>query len=196
MGFSVLMNSDIFTYLVIPLLIFLARIVDVSLGTIRMIFIAKGFKYWAPLLGFFEVLIWLVAIRKILVGLPNPLCFIAYAAGFAMGTYVGIRIEEKLSVGKVLVRIHIKKGARKLLDKLLRAHYPVVSFNAENHEGRIKVLSIVVKRQSVPKIMQFVNQFDTHVVYSIEDVRYAIDEYVPGPRKRIRKVFKPHRKGK
>jgi len=86
----------IFSYVVLPLLIFFARIADVSLGTIRIIFISKGFKVLAFLVGFFEVLIWLLAINQIWSDFSNPWLLLAYAAGFATGNYVGIYLDEKI----------------------------------------------------------------------------------------------------
>ena len=160
------------------MLIFIARIADVSLGTIRVIFAAKGFSMWAPILGFFEVFIWLLVIRQIMSNLSNPLCFMAYAAGFATGTHVGIRIEDMLRVGKVIIRIHTKRDSGKLLKALRKLGYPVVVINAENHVGRIKILSVVIKRQTLPRLVEIMRQYNPHAVYSIEDIRYAIDEVV------------------
>ncbi len=78
-------SSDLFSYAILPLLIFLARICDVSIGTLRIIFVSKGVKKVAPVLGFFEVLIWIIAISKIMQNLDNYVNYIAYAAGFATG---------------------------------------------------------------------------------------------------------------
>jgi len=86
----------IFSYVVLPLLIFFARIADVSLGTIRIIFISKGFKLLSFIVGFFEVLIWLLAINQIWSDFSNPLLLLAYEAGFATGNYVGIYLDEKI----------------------------------------------------------------------------------------------------
>ena len=80
-------NSGLFTWIILPFLIFLARVVDVTIGTIRIIFLNRGSRYLAPVLGFFEVLIWLVAIRQVLANLSNLFCYIGYAAGFAMGKF-------------------------------------------------------------------------------------------------------------
>ena len=81
-----------FTYFVLPFLIFIARICDVSIGTIRIVMVAKGQKIIAPILGFFEVLIWLLAISRIFENLDNWVCYFAYGAGFATGNYVGMFI--------------------------------------------------------------------------------------------------------
>ncbi|NCB08979.1 MAG: hypothetical protein EOM73_12545, partial [Bacteroidia bacterium] len=85
-------DSVAFTYLVLPFLIFLARIIDVTIGTIRIVMVAKGQKMWAPILGFFEILVWLIAISRIFENLDNVLCYLGYAAGFATGTEVDVKV--------------------------------------------------------------------------------------------------------
>ena len=96
-----LFNSNFYAWLLLPFLIFMARIADVSIGTVRLIFVSRGFKYLAPIVGFFEVHIWLLAIGQIMKNLSNPICYLGYAGGFAMGNYVGMHIAEKLSLGVV-----------------------------------------------------------------------------------------------
>ena len=95
-------SPEVWKWVILPLLIFCARITDVSIGTVRIVFIAKGMRLWAPVLGFFEVLIWLVAISQIIKNLTNPVTFVAFASGFAMGNYVGLLIEHKLAMGLAL----------------------------------------------------------------------------------------------
>ena len=118
MGDLSFFSSDIYALLILPLLIFIARVLDVTLGTIRIVFISKGFKYLAPAVGFFEVMIWLLAIGQIFQNFTNIGYYIAYAGGFAMGTFVGIFIEDKLSIGTEIVRIITHKEATKLIGVL------------------------------------------------------------------------------
>ncbi len=113
MEFSV--GPEIFAWVILPLLIFFARICDVSLGTIRVIFISKGFKYIAPVIGFFEVIIWLLAIGQVMNNLTNVASYIAYGGGFACGTLIGMIVEEKLSIGTVTVRVITRKDATDLV---------------------------------------------------------------------------------
>ena len=105
MNDALFFNPEIFTWVIMPLLIIFARICDVSLGTIRIISIARGYKLIAPLLGFFEILIWLLAIKQIMQNLTNIFYYVAYSGGFAAGTFIGIYIEEKLAMGIFLIRI-------------------------------------------------------------------------------------------
>src|SRR5438132_13970522 len=93
------LNSEVFRWFILPLLIFIARMSDVTLGTLRNVFISKGLRKVVPLVGFFEVTIWLISIKQIMQHLDNPLCYIAFAAGFAMGTYVGLFVERRLAIG-------------------------------------------------------------------------------------------------
>ena len=91
-------HPDVFHWVIVPILIFLARICDVSIGTLRMMFLMSGRRQTATLLGFFESLIWLIAISQILQNVTHPISYIAYAAGFATGIFVGMMIEERLAV--------------------------------------------------------------------------------------------------
>jgi uncharacterized protein YebE (UPF0316 family) len=88
------MQIDIYAWVLLPLMIFFARVCDVSLGTVRIIFISKGIRYLAPFVGFFEILIWLLAISQIIQNLTNRYYYIFYAGGFACGTFAGIIIDE------------------------------------------------------------------------------------------------------
>jgi uncharacterized protein YebE (UPF0316 family) len=100
------LDSDLYTWVVLPILIFIARMSDVTLATLRNIFLSKSVKHLVPFMGFFEALIWLLAISQIMRSIDNqnPLCFIAYAAGYSMGIFVGIKIEERLALGIQVMR--------------------------------------------------------------------------------------------
>lgn len=93
------------TWIGLPLLIFFARVFDVSLGTLRIIFTARGRRYLAPLLGFVEVFIWIVIVSQITRGADNLAAYLAYAAGFAAGNYVGIWIDNRLAIGNLILRM-------------------------------------------------------------------------------------------
>jgi uncharacterized protein YebE (UPF0316 family) len=82
-------NAGVFKFVILPLLIFSTRICDVTLDTLRIIYVSRGLKLLAASIGFIEVLIWLFAITQIFKNLTNPIYYVAYAGGFAMGNYVG-----------------------------------------------------------------------------------------------------------
>jgi uncharacterized protein YebE (UPF0316 family) len=165
------LNSDIFTWVVLPLLIFLARICDVSIGTLRLIFVSKGFKHIAPLLGFFEVIIWLLAVSQIMKHLDNLVCYIAYGGGFAMGNYIGMYLEEKLSIGNVIIRVIVKSDTNELIDELRAQNYGLTVVDAEGSQQKVKLIFSVIKRENVGHIVSVINKYNPHSFYTIEDVK-------------------------
>lgn len=164
-------SSETFTYLVIPVLIFLARICDQSIGTLRLIFVSKGYKYIAPILGFFEVIIWVMAISQIMQHLDNVYCYIAYGAGFATGNYVGMYLEEKISLGTVIMRIIPKKDTSELVSYLRTNNYGLTIVDAEGATGPVKIIFSIIKRKDVPHVVSIINQFNPNAFYTIEEVK-------------------------
>lgn len=168
-------DSPVFIWVVLPLLIFLARISDQTIGTLRLIFLSKGQKRLAPFLGFFEVIIWLLAVGQIMKHLDNVLCYVAYGGGFAMGNYIGMVIEEKLSIGNVLVRIIPKKDTSELISFLRNNNYGVTSVEAEGAKGRVNIVFTIIKRKDVEHVVSIINKFNPNAFYTIEEVK-AINE--------------------
>jgi len=173
------MDSELFRWVVLPLLIVLARVIDVSIGTIRIIFVSRGNKIIAPILGFFEVLIWLLAIGQIMRNLSNFICYIAYGTGFALGTYVGLLIEEKLAIGVLLVRIITQKDAGDLIEALKRANYGVTSVPAFGTSGKVDVIFTVIKRSAIDNVVQIINRFNPRAFFSIENVKAVREGIFP-----------------
>ncbi|MBS0012243.1 MAG: DUF2179 domain-containing protein [Bacteroidales bacterium] len=165
------LNTGIFSYLVLPLLIFLARIGDVSLGTIRIIFVSKGMKNIAPLIGFFEILIWLLAISRIFQDLDNWVAYIAYAGGFAAGNYIGMLLEERLAIGHEMIRVITKSEAGDLVSELKDSGFGVTSIKATGVEGEVGVVYIIVKRSMVNPVLKIINDYNPRALYTIEAIR-------------------------
>ncbi len=190
-------GSDFFTWVGLPLLIFLARISDQSIGTLRLIFVSKGFRKIAPLLGFFESLIWLLAIREILNHLDNYMCFIAYAGGFGAGNYLGMLLEEKLSIGTVIVRIIPRKDTNELLRYFSENNYGFTVMDAEGSKGKVKIILCVIKRKDLYPFIAIVKSFNPTAFYSIEDIR-TVNEGIfrKGSSKGNYNVFRDARKYK
>jgi uncharacterized protein YebE (UPF0316 family) len=191
-----LLNSEFFAWVVLPLLIFIARVADVSLGTVRVIFITRGLKYLAPIVGFFEILIWLLAIGQVMRNLSNPLCYIAYASGFATGNYFGILIAEKLSLGVVLIRVITSKDASELLEYLKSAEYGVTSVDAQGSAGKVQVVFTIVPRTEVSGVVNLIKQFNPKAFYTIEEVGFVEEGIFPTRKTWLGNVFRSWRKGK
>lgn len=168
---EVTLNSEIFTWVILPALIFLARICDVTIGTIRIIFVSRGNKVAASFLGFFEVLIWLIAIGQIMKNLNNVLCYFAYAGGFAMGNFIGITLEEKLAMGVLVVRIITRKDATQLFEELKEEGFGITMLDAQGATGPVNIIYTVIKRSALPTVVEMIKTFNPKAFYSIEDVR-------------------------
>jgi len=173
MDLSNLVNSHFFTWVILPLLIVLARICDVTLGTIRIMFLARGRKWFVPLLGFFEILIWLLAIRQIMQNLSNVICYIAYAGGFALGNLIGMSVEERLAFGKVVVRIITAKDGSNLVLSLSRKGFGVTNVPARGSKRDVSVIFTIVDRSDLDQVIQMVERFNPKAFYTIEDIRAA-----------------------
>jgi uncharacterized protein YebE (UPF0316 family) len=164
-------HSGLFTYLVLPLLIFCARICDVTIGTIRIVMVAKGQKYLAPVMGFFEVLIWIITMSKVVQNLDNWLCYIGYAGGFATGNLVGLLVEEKIAIGIVKIQIITGDKAGMLIEALKQAGYGVTHIDAKGGSEEVSVIYTFVKRTELPKVEVIILKHNPNAFYSIEDVK-------------------------
>jgi uncharacterized protein YebE (UPF0316 family) len=183
-----MISPEIFTYAVVPLLIFLVRVVDVSMGTIRIIFVSRGIRYFAAILGFFEVLIWLFAISQIMRNLNSPMHYIAYAAGFSMGNFVGITIERRLSLGNRVVRIITRKDSSLLISALKKIGYGITIIDGEGATGPVKLIFSVVRRDHVPELIQTIKNFNPNAFYTIEDVMSVWEENLMPPKSRTARL--------
>ena len=178
------MNSIYFDYIILPLLIFMARIVDVSLDTIRVIMISKGYRKFAPYIGFFQVLIWIITITRIMKNLDNWFTYLGYAAGFGLGTYVGMRIEEKMALGHELLRIITRTAADELIQALHERGYTVTTVIGEGRDGKVGILFLILRRKVIKEVVELVKQYNPNAFYTIEDMRFVRDpEYLPPPKK-------------
>ncbi len=167
------MDTLWFDYIILPVLILLARIVDVSLDTVRVIMVTKGYRKYAPYIGFFQVLIWLIAITRIMANLDNWTTYIGYAGGFAMGTYIGMRIEEKLALGYELVRVITRADANRLIETLRDHGYPVTSSEGWGKDGEVGILFIILKRKAIREVVALIREFNPKAFYTIEDMRFV-----------------------
>lgn len=165
------LDSPWFYYLVLPLLIFFARISDVTIGTIRIIFLARGNKTLAPILGFFEVFIWIIAISTIMKHLDNFVCYFAYAAGFATGNFVGIKLEERLAIGVLLVRVFAKKEISELTDALHNAGYGGTVIEAKGRYEDVSILYSIVRRHDLKDLSRIIHSVNPDAFYTVEDIR-------------------------
>ncbi|UUX93745.1 DUF2179 domain-containing protein [Methanoplanus endosymbiosus] len=172
-GFLVTIDPEIVSFLILPALIFFARIADVTCGTLRIIFISRGMRLFSAVLGFFEISIWLLAISEVFSQGLSPAAFLAYALGFAAGNYVGITVEEKMALGISVVRVITQYNAEELIFQLKESGFRTTSVNAMGQFGPVSIIYSVVKRKDISEALRQVHKYNPNAFYTIEDIRHA-----------------------
>lgn len=160
------------------LIIFIARLGDVSLDTLRVVFVIRGRRLWAWMLGFAQVLIWVFALTSVFKNLDQPVYAITYAFGFACGNYLGMTIENWLAHGEQVIRVFSRQGDS--LAARLRGHgYRVTVFDGRGRDGPVWLLYIEATRKRIKDVARLARSMDPTCFYVIEDVR-AVSAVTPG----------------
>lgn len=173
---DVLFSSSVLMYL----FIFFARITDVSINTVRIVFVSRGLRTQATILGFFESLIWLIAVGSIMQNLSDIGSYIAYAGGFAAGNFVGMVIEKRLMIGNLIFRIVTYKDSSALQERLKANRATVVALPAKAGYGDSTLIFAIVQRKEMSKTICLIKEFNPNAIYSIEDMRMVSESTVPG----------------
>lgn len=170
---------DFMNYLLLPLLIFIARVSDVTLATVKLMFVVNSARKFAAILGFFEALITILALSRIMQDASNMAAYVTYAAGFASGTYIGMRIEERLAYGSVLIRIISKKIPDALLDYLAESQFRYSMVEANDQSGNSQVLFTVCKRKKVREFLTNLERIAPEALFTIEGIKQVSHGLLP-----------------
>jgi uncharacterized protein YebE (UPF0316 family) len=168
-------SGETFHIIILPLLIFFARICDVSINTIRIIFVMSGRRMISTILGFFESLIWLLAIGQIFQHIDNVYSYIAYPAGFAAGIFVGMFIEEKLAYGKVVVRLLTNEDTAPLRNFLEARKWRYVMIDGTSSDGHQQIVFTVINREHIELLLAEFHEHSPNGFYTIESVKSAAE---------------------
>jgi uncharacterized protein YebE (UPF0316 family) len=163
----------VYSFVLLPLLIFLARVTDVSINTVRIIFVMSGHKFISTILGFFESLIWLLAIGQIFQHLNNWVSYLAYPGGFAVGILVGMLIEERLALGKVVVRAITSESLSQILPYMESKGLRYTILSGETASGEERILFTVLRRDQLDELLEMFNKHIPQAFYTIESVKKA-----------------------
>lgn len=191
-------DFDYYNYLGVPLLIFLARAIDTTLGTLRIVMIMRGNRQAVRLIGFIEVLLWVIAIGQIIQNLNNWAGYLAWALGYTVGSMVGFKIEEKLALGKHQLRIITAQPVTGFLEALQKLNQGYTVFDGMGSKGPVKQIFLILNRQNNAEITQLVKQHIPASFCSVSDVM-ATDSGVFNTKKRefnLSGLLLPLRKGK
>ena len=193
-----LSDFDFYNYVGIPLLIFLARVVDTSLGTLRIVMITSGNRKAVRLVGFIEVLLWVIAIGQIIQNLNNWAGYLAWALGFTVGSMIGFKIEDRLALGKHQLRIITSQPIDAFLEALKGLNQGFTVFDGMGSQGPVKQIFLILNRQNNKEITALVKQHIPTSFCSVSDVM-ATDSGVFNTKKRefdLSGLLLPMRKGK
>ncbi len=157
----------------LPVFIFFAELCVVTISTLRTIFVARGSKCLAPLLGFFEVSIWLFAIGQIMQNLSNVGCYLGFAGGFTAGNYLGVLVEQRLGLGTLVVRLITPRPAGALVERLRAGHYGVTCLEGQGAAGPVTVVLSVIPRKELAGVVAIIKEFDPRCFYSVDDLQSA-----------------------
>ncbi len=167
----------VFSFLLSPsawlaaLLIFVLRITDMSLDTLRMLFVVRGRKRIAWVLGFCQSAVFVIAITRVLSDLGNPLMVLGYAAGFATGNVVGMWVEERLAIGHIQLQIVSRRHGTAVAKALRQRGYGVTEISARGRDGSVRLLSASILRKDFADARRIVWQTDEEAFITSEGVR-------------------------
>ena len=153
------------------LLIFSAKTADMSMATVRTIMAMRGRRIEAFVIGFIEVIIWIIAIGRVLDNLDDPFNVIAYALGFASGGYVGIILEERMAIGDLVVQIITYKKAMHLVDSIREAGFGVTVVEGHGRYGINHLLNVTIQRKNLAKLHRILDQHDAKAFVTVTDAR-------------------------
>jgi len=169
-----------------PVLIFVLRIFDVSLSTLRILLSVRNQRVMVPIIGFFEVLIWIFAVGSAIRNLESIWHVLGYAGGFAMGNIVGLWIEGKLAIGLATLRIISRAGGVELAEALREKGYGVTEFYGQGRDGRVEIVYTAVARREIPRVLDEVARWDPDAFVTVEEPREIRRGWMQAtPRQRI-----------
>lgn len=151
-------------------LVFVMRIIDVSINTIRIVVVMRGQIRLAALLGFFESLFWVTAASLVFANLGNPVRAVAFAAGFATGVLVGGLVERKIAMGTAFVRVVAPLDTEQVAPRLRDEGFPVTVVNAEGRDGEVRLSFMVMARKKVNRALTIVHEVNPEAFVTVEEV--------------------------
>lgn len=157
-----------------PLLIFLCRVADMSIATLRLVFAVRGRKALTAVLGFLEAAIWITAVGAAMQYLNSPLHILGYALGFSAGGAVGMWLEEKLAIGHAKMQIYPKAGGVELAEALRADGFGVTEFLGQGRDGRVEVLNVVSRRRDIDRAGRHIREWEPEAFVLIEEPRRVL----------------------
>lgn len=166
---------------ILYIIIFLAKTIEVSIATIRLVYVNKGERVKGAILGFFEVMIWILVVSSVLNNITDdPFKIIAYAAGFSLGNYLGISIESKIAVGLASIQVVVDENTGDVLANILRDNeFGVTIIDGKGKDDNQKsLLFIQLKRRRIPVAIKLIKGIDPNAYISVNDVKSIVGGFI------------------
>lgn len=167
-----------------PMVIFVLRVVDVSVGTIRFLLVTRGARALASVLGFVEILLWILAAGAAIQNLTSVWHILGYALGFAAGTWTGAWLEERLAVGTATVQAFSRSKGDHVARALRSGGHGVTRFDGEGLDGPVAIVSTVVRRRVVPRVLEVIESTDPDAFVTVYDARARGGHMPPSVRRK------------
>jgi uncharacterized protein YebE (UPF0316 family) len=165
--------------LLIAAMIFMLRIVDVSIGTIRVLYTVQGRRLVSGALGVVESAVWIFAISRALAYVDHPLSMIGWAFGFGAGAMVGITLERWVASGSILMRIISPGSSTEMRHALAEHEFGLTAIDGQGHKGAVQVLFVVAPRRRGKELIRLVQTIDPRAFVTIDPVTRAMGGYLP-----------------
>lgn len=159
--------------------LFVLCLIQVSIGTLRTIMIARGKRTWAALLGFVEVSVWVIGVSQIISHLDNGWNVMGYSSGYVVGTMMGMWLESRLALGYVNVDIVSPTMGLEIAQKVRQAGFGATQFLAQGHSGPVQLVEVVVARRQLTHLLRLVNEIDGTSFITIKEMWQVIHGYQP-----------------
>ena len=163
------------------IIIFCAKIIEVSISTIRVVFIGKGERVKGAILGFVEIMIWLIVVSSVLNNITeDPIKMLIYAAAFSLGNYLGVTIESKIAVGLASIQVVVNEKDGDVLANILREQgYGVTIIEGKGKNESIKnLLFIQLKRKKIPEAVKLIKQHNPEAYITVNDIKSRLGGYI------------------
>jgi uncharacterized protein YebE (UPF0316 family) len=178
--------DELLTSLRLPLVIFLAEVLVVTVSTLRIIVISRSQRLLASILGVVEISVWLFAIGQVMQNLNNLACSMAFAAGFTLGNYLGITLESKMALGSVIVRLITRRDASTLAESLRAANYGITLVEGQGATGPVQIVLAVIPRRELNAVIGRIKEFDAGAFYSVDMLQTTAAGIYPLARRQLR----------
>jgi uncharacterized protein YebE (UPF0316 family) len=162
------------------LLIFALRVLSVSMGTVRMLLMVRGRRFISAFIGFFEVLIFILAISRVILEMDNIWNILGYCGGFAVGTIVGMALEDRLALGFSMVRVISKVKWLEITQALRQGGFGATQVIGEGKDGPVGIIYSMVRRKQVSAVVDLCEQLDEHAFITVEEAGRVRRGYVAG----------------